>query len=388
MSLFFIFFSILLLFSWAYLWWRLVLTSHLPKKWKLLTEGTLVFLLLVQFVLPFLYRGYAFGKFMVSSSVFWFGYSVLGFMVLLVFAALARDLIIFISQKTFAQNYDAKRRLFLLRTVNTLAVGVAASSAIVGTNTALMGPVVREVLLPIDDLHPDLDGFSIAQISDVHVGPTIRRIHVERIVRMVLDTYPHMIAVTGDLADGTPSQLSYDLEPLLDLKAPFGAYYVSGNHDYYWDADAWTEKVKTLGLDPLNNEHRILTIKKARLLVGGVRDYSCGRIIKDHVSDPHLAIQNASPVDFKILLAHQPQSCYKALTAGFNLQLSGHTHHGQFVPWNLITRFAFPYYKGLNLHENKLWVYVNAATGYWGPPQRLGIPSEITLIRLKASKKG
>jgi uncharacterized protein len=134
---------------------------------------------------------------------------------------------------------------------------------------------------------------------------------------------------------------------------------------------------------PLQNEHRSVSVGKAKLLIGGIRDYACQRVRPDHTSDPKEAVKGAGVSDFKILLAHQPKSCFAAFEAGFDLMLSGHTHSGQFFPNNFITKIVHPYHRGLNLHENKMWVYVNSGTGYWGPPLRLGIPSELTLLKLK-----
>ncbi|MDZ4677799.1 MAG: metallophosphoesterase [Oligoflexia bacterium] len=387
MSYFFIVFSGILVVSWLYIWKRLVLTSQLPTVWKYAAQSFLVLLLLMQIALPFIYRLKAKGNIEVPNILFWIGYGALGFMVFMVFATIARDVFTFLSLKTYAKDFDPTRRLFLFRSINVVSVTAAVGAAFIGTKTALQGPMLKEVVVPVPGLHPDLDGFTIAQISDLHVGPTIKKFHVQRVVQLVQSAKPDMIAITGDLVDGTPEQLAEDVAPLGELSAPMGKFYVTGNHEYYWDVNAWSAKVKSLGIDQLNNEHRLLNIGQARLMVGGVREYSCARIEPDHVSDPHKAIEGAEHSDFKLLLAHQPRSCYKASEAGFDLMICGHTHNGQFMPWNLITRFAHPYHSGLNRHKDKLWVYVNAATGYWGPPQRLGIPSEVTLIRLKSVQK-
>jgi predicted MPP superfamily phosphohydrolase len=169
---------------------------------------------------------------------------------------------------------------------------------------------------------------------------------------------------------------------LQGLKHRHGIYFITGNHEYYSGAEAWIAENRRLGFEPLLNEHRVLKIGDASLVLAGVTDHSDSRFTSVNTSDPMKAMAGA-PRDAgaKILLAHQPRSCFKAGEAGFDLQISGHTHAGQTFPGSLIVPFAHPYYKGLNRH-GKMWVYVNRGTGYWGPPLRLGVPSEITLLTL------
>ena len=235
-----------------------------------------------------------------------------------------------------------------------------------GVITALSSPTVREIEVPVVN-------FRIAQISDLHVGPIIKREFVEKVVEKVLQLKPNVIAITGDLGDGDVDELGNDLEPLRQLP---NAYYVTGNHEYYWNVEKWIAKVKELGITPLQNEGQWLNEK---IWIGGVRDISCKRIRPDHESNPNLAIHKAAA--YKILLAHQPKSCYAAAEAGFDLMLAGHTHRGQFFPISLIVGFFHPFHKGLHQYRS-MKVYVNAGTGFWGPPLRLWVPSEITLLRL------
>jgi predicted MPP superfamily phosphohydrolase len=243
-------------------------------------------------------------------------------------------------------------------------------------------PRVTEVTIPISNLPQSLNGFSIAQISDVHVGATIKRGFVEGIVRRVNQLEPDMIAVTGDLVDGSVSRLAEHTAPLAGLNARYGAFFVTGNHEYYSGERAWTEEIRRLGLRVLKNEHVVLQHNGGSLVLAGVTDYSAHHFDPSQRSDPAAALRGA-PADAgaKILLAHQPSSAAAAEKAGFDLQISGHTHGGQFWPWNFFIRFFQPFTGGLN-RLNKLWVYVNRGTGYWGPPNRFGVPSEITRIKL------
>ena len=202
------------------------------------------------------------------------------------------------------------------------------------------------------DLPHALHGFSIAQISDVHVGPTIKRGFVEGVVRQVNALKADMIAVTGDLVDGSVQQLSAHTAPLAGLTARHGAYFVTGNHEYYSGERAWTAEIGRLGLRVLKNEHVVLKHDGASLVLAGVTDFSAHHFDPAQRSDPAAALRGA-PVDAgaRILLAHQPSSAMAAADAGFDVQISGHTHGGQFWPWNFFIHFFQPFSSGLHRLE-------------------------------------
>lgn len=256
---------------------------------------------------------------------------------------------------------------------------------IVGYFNARRVAAVRKVEVPIAGLPFNLEGFTIAQISDIHVGPTIKRDYLAAIVDRVNSLKPDMVAVTGDLVDGSVEQLRDHTAPLADLKSRHGSFFVTGNHEYYSNAPAWVAEVRRLGLTVLMNEHVLLRHEGATLLVAGVTDYTAHQFNEAERSDPHAALKGAPNVPVKLLLAHQPRSAPAAADAGFDLQLSGHTHGGQFFPWSLFVPLQQPFTAGLNrLHQ--LWVYTSRGTGYWGPPKRLLAPSEITHLTLVAAK--
>lgn len=261
-------------------------------------------------------------------------------------------------------------------------LALASFMTLVGLYIAKRRPRVVEVEIPVNNLPDGLHGFSIAQITDVHVGPTIKRAFVEGIVDRVNGLDADVVAVTGDLVDGTVEQLSTHTAPLSRLAARHGAYFVPGNHEYYSGERAWTEELRRLGLQVLKNEHVILQHKGSSLILAGVTDFSAHHFDPAQSSDPSRALRGA-PADaaVRILLAHQPSSAAAAADAGFDIQISGHTHGGQYWPWNLLVGFFQPFTGGLSRLKN-LWVYVSRGTGYWGPPNRFGVPSEITRIRL------
>jgi predicted MPP superfamily phosphohydrolase len=263
-----------------------------------------------------------------------------------------------------------------------ITLAVTALVTLAGLIIARGRPQITEVTVPIRNLPESLRGFSIAQISDVHVGPTIKRGFVEGIVQQVNQLNADLIAVTGDLIDGSVARLSSHTAPLAGLRAKYGAFFVTGNHEYYSGERAWTDEVRRLGIRVLKNEHVVLQHNGSSLVLAGVTDYSAHRFDPAERSDPAAALRGA-PKDAgaRILLAHQPSSAVAAEAAGFDLQISGHTHGGQFWPWNHFIRFFQPFTSGLD-RLNNLWVYVNRGTGYWGPPNRFGVPSEITRIKL------
>ncbi|HXU66322.1 MAG TPA: metallophosphoesterase [Casimicrobiaceae bacterium] len=240
---------------------------------------------------------------------------------------------------------------------------------------------VRTVDVPIASLPPSLAGFTIAQITDVHIGPTIARRDVEAIIDVVNGLDADLVAITGDLVDGTVAQLAQHTAPLARIAARHGTYFVTGNHEYYSGVHPWIGELRRLGVNVLLNEHVVLDHGGATIVVAGVTDPSAHHFDPSHRSDPARAIAGAPASAVKLLLAHQPRSAMAAAKAGFDLQLSGHTHGGQFVPWTFFVRFQQPFTAGL-ARLGRLWVYTSRGTGYWGPPKRLGAPSEITRLRL------
>jgi predicted MPP superfamily phosphohydrolase len=270
----------------------------------------------------------------------------------------------------------------LMAATAQLVVGLAAFVTVVGFAGARRRARIVSVEVPLANLPAALHGFLIAQISDVHVGSQIKQQYVDAIVDAVNGLDADLIAVTGDLVDGTVHDLSRHIAPLGRLSARHGTFLVTGNHEYYSGERAWTAEFTRLGLRVLLNEHVVVRHGGAPLVVAGVTDYSAHHFNPEQRSDPVAALLGA-PTDAaaRILLAHQPRSASAAATAGFDLQLSGHTHGGQFWPWNLFVRFQQPFTAGLH-RLNNLWIYISRGTGYWGPPNRFGAPSEITLLRL------
>jgi len=396
---FLIAFSILSLI-YGYTGWRLITPLRLSLPWNLAAWSGLVALLVLPVLVIYL-RSYGLPPWL-HEILSWIAYLGLGF-VTLTFSLLAlRDLVWLVliglgKVLSLAGLYgnpealpltsgDPTRRQFLLNTLNLGALGLAAAAAGYGVYAARSRIKVFRVSVPIDGLPPALNGFRIVQISDIHAGLTIKRDFVQRVVDQGKELAPDLIAFTGDMIDGEVEHLRSHVAPLAELSAPYGCFFVTGNHEYYNnDPEAWVEETRRLGFDVLLNEHRLIPCGDGRILLAGVTDYSVGEIFPDHASDPEGALAGAPSSHVRILLAHQPRSIFAAARLGCHLQLSGHTHGGQFVPWKYLVSLQQPFIAGLDKFEDT-WIYVSRGAGYWGPPLRVGVPAEITLLTLKKAE--
>ena len=391
---FFIFFIISALLA-TYITWRLFGKTTLRRIWKIAIALGIVGTLFLPVIMVILRRTGVNNSFV--DVLVWSGYLGVGFLSFVFTCLVIRDVLwlpagAFYKIKARISKSAPKkagsnpienpsRRGFLVNSMNYGIVATAALSTGYGIAEARRTPEVKEVRVPITDLPGNFDGFRIVQLTDVHISPTFRRACVEEIVEVVNTLNADIVALTGDLVDGTVDQLVYDAAPLGKIKSAVGNYFVTGNHEYYSGVIEWIEEIRRLGFTVLINEHRIITSGKSKMLLAGVTDYRESRILADHRSDPQKALSAAAKTDIKILLAHQPKSIFDAARAGYDLQISGHTHGGQFFPWNLVVGLTQPYVSGLNKHADTQ-IYVSRGTGYWGPPVRVGAPSEITLIKL------
>lgn len=314
-----------------------------------------------------------------ADRLAWVGLSFLGLFSSLLVLTLLRELVLVIAWLA-----GAPAQLAAWSAIATVVLALAATA--LGFWNARRTPGVVRVRIPVDTLPAALEGFRIVQISDIHVGPTIRRGKLEAIVQAVNRLQPDAVAITGDLVDGTVPELRDHVAPLAALRARHGSFFVTGNHEYYAGVQPWLHELRRLGLRVLLNAHEVLDHDGEDLVIAGVPDHGAGHFDPSHKPDPHAALHGA-PVDaVRVLLAHQPRSIPGAAAAGFHVQLSGHTHGGQFLPWNFFVRLQQPYTAGLHRH-GPTWLYVSRGTGYWGPPKRFGAPAEITEIQLVRSPR-
>lgn len=381
--------------GYAYIGWRLIASSNLTGTWALVAWISLILLFIIPpagFVLQINRIENAFTDFLA-----WASYLSMGFISMVFTLLLVRDIVllasggiqkIIVAAKDFLQsaslaalNADPGRREFLVQASNAAVLAGGGLLTGYGLYEARRKPAVIEVSIPIMNLPPDLEGFRILQVTDIHAGLTVKRPFVEMVAEQMEGISADLIAMTGDLVDGTVPHLREHVEPLKHLSAPSGQFFVTGNHEYYSGVDPWIEEVDRLGYTVLLNEHRIIRRGNASILLSGVTDYGAGDFDKQRPSDPAASVAGAPDADVRILLAHQPRSIFAAQPLGFDLQISGHTHGGQFFPWNFLAAVGQPYISGLHKHDNT-WVYVSKGTGYWGPPVRLAARSELTILTL------
>lgn len=276
---------------------------------------------------------------------------------------------------------DPARRVLVGRAI-AAGVGILATGASAwGVRSALGEVMVRRERVPLKRLPAGMSGLTIAQLTDVHVGPTIGRSFIEQIVARTNALKPDVIVITGDLVDGDVETLREHTAPLADLVAPLGVYFVTGNHEYYSGAPAWIAELTRLGIRVLRNERVELRRGDDVIDLAGVDDWSAKQFGRGHGHDLKRALDGRDPAREVVLLAHQPKSIVEAAAHGVGLQISGHTHGGQIFPWNFFVRLQQPYVAGLHLHGES-YIYVSRGTGYWGPPMRVGIPAEITHLTL------
>ncbi|MDB5869110.1 MAG: metallophosphoesterase [Polaromonas sp.] len=321
---------------------------------------------------------------LLADTLSWLGLLCMGLVSSLLVLTLLRDAA---SGALWLVDWLAPGRLALARwqAVSAQAVPLLGGLAtLLGFLNARRTAALVRVDVPIKNLPAAWHGFTVAQISDIHVGATIKRHYVRRIVDRVNTLQADVVAITGDLVDGRVGELAAHVAPLADLRSRHGTFFVTGNHEYYSGAQAWIDELRRLGLTVLLNEHVVFAAADAAgrpLVLAGVTDFNAGHFDAAHRSDAAGALRGAPLDAVRLLLAHQPRSAAAAAEAGFDLQLSGHTHGGQFYPWNLFVRFQQPFTAGLHKWGD-LWVYTSRGTGYWGPPKRFGAPSEITHLRL------
>jgi predicted MPP superfamily phosphohydrolase len=274
------------------------------------------------------------------------------------------------------------RRVFLSR-ASAVAAGAASVSLVgVGMANALGPPDLLRVPVRLRRLDPAFTGFRIAVVSDIHLGPLTGRAHTERIVRMINETSPDLVAIVGDLVDGTVEELGSAAEPLRDLESREGAFFVTGNHEYFVpDPLSWLRELDRLGVQPLRNENTVVRRGGAAFDLAGVNDIS-GRSISDG-PDFDRALSGRDSSRPTVLLAHQPVQVAKAAAREVDLQLSGHTHGGQLWPFHYIVGLQQGAVSGLSTVDDTQ-LYVSRGAGFWGPPVRVGAPPDITVISLRS----
>jgi predicted MPP superfamily phosphohydrolase len=279
---------------------------------------------------------------------------------------------------------DPSRRRLLSGVVAGTAVAGAVATIGYGMVAARRVRVERREIV-LDRLAPAFDGFTIAAVSDIHLGPFVDGADLAGIVAMINSARPDAVAVVGDLVDGGVDELGPAAAPLRDLAAP--TYFVTGNHEYFSDAADWVAYLPTLGVRVLRNARETLRRGDAVLHIAGCDDRTAATSgVAGHGFDLDAALRGRSPHEPVVLLCHQPVLVDRAVAAGVDLQISGHTHGGQLWPITHLALIDQPVLSGL-VKVGGTWLYVTRGTGFWGPPARVGSPPEITVLVLRAGSR-
>ena len=276
------------------------------------------------------------------------------------------------------------RRLFLARglavTAGVVALGTAGSGAVL----ANIAPVVRRVPITLPRLDPALDGLRIVTISDPHLSATWRRPRLERVVELINEQEPDVVAIVGDLVDASVEGLRGDVAPLADLVSRQGVYFVTGNHEYFVETEPWMRHLPTLGVDVLRNERVAIRRGGASFDLAGIDDrIAADSGVPGHGADLGAALDGRDDAVPVVLLAHQPVMVEQARAAGVDLQLSGHTHGGQLWPFDYAVRLDQPAVDGLSRFGDTQ-LFVTTGAGNWGPPMRVGARPEVVVVELRS----
>ncbi|MGH3862712.1 metallophosphoesterase [Actinokineospora sp.] len=360
-----------------YVWKRLVLDVARTPRFR--RAGTIAFAVLASLLIAALVLPRRIGidaaRWIVWPGYLWFAVLFYLFVVLLVL-----EIPRFVAnRRPKAEATDEGRRLFLARGAAVVAAVAAPATVGAGMVSALSAPEVKRFTVPIRRLDPAFTGLRIAVVSDIHVGPILGRAHTERLVRMINETQPDLVAMVGDLADGTVEDLGHAAEPLRDLVSREGTFFVTGNHEYYSGHQQWITELERLGLHYLRNTRTQITRAGRTFDLAGITDVT-GKAFDD-APDVVGALRGRDETKPAVLLAHQPVQVTDAARAGVDLQLSGHTHGGQLYPFHHVVGLAQPAVSGLSKVDDT-WLYVTNGAGFWGPPVRVGAAPDITVLEL------
>ncbi|MBW2529000.1 MAG: metallophosphoesterase [Deltaproteobacteria bacterium] len=387
--LFLIFFSVSVLILGSvhfYFYRRLFVAPVLPPPWPKVGAVALIVATLSFPISFFVVRTLEIGpaKLVVFPVYVW-----LGVMMMLFFTLLGIDVVrgaIWLGSRIAGQDSplaDPGRRQLIARLLAGAAAGTVLTASGVALGRGLGRLAMKRVDVLLRNLPPELDGFTIAQLTDLHLGAMRHGSWVDEVVRETNRLHPDLIAITGDLADATPQQLAREVAALGRLEAKHGVYFVTGNHEYFIDLPGWLHALRSIGIRVLRNERVAIGRGDAEFDLAGVDDHQGARMAPGHGPDVAKAMRGADGARASVLLAHQPRVIFEAAEHRIGLVLSGHTHGGQIWPWRYLVYLQQPYVSGLHEHEGTQ-IYVSEGTGFWGPPMRLGSTAEISLVTLRS----
>jgi predicted MPP superfamily phosphohydrolase len=379
--------ALMLVVGTYYLWRRLIRDTGLAGRRRTIATAALIALMASAPATVVLMR---LGHDRLSTALAWLAFPWIAIAGLLIVLFLVRDFTRLLeygvrkaAKRPVDPEPDDERRQFIARVTGGAIMTAAVGTTAIGATVALGEHRVSTVEIPIAKLPPALDGFTIAQISDLHIGLTIGRGFVDDVVDVTNAIGADLIVLTGDIVDGKVDRVRDRAEPLSRLRAPHGVFAVTGNHEYYSDADAWIPVLEALGMKFLRNQRVEIGKDGATFDLIGVDDWT-GNKHPGHGFDLPTAIAGRDPSRASVVLAHQPRQVRSAAKRGMDLQLSGHTHGGQIWPWHYVARIQQGgFLSGLE-RVGPTWLFTSRGVGYWGPPVRVGATPEIAKIVLRA----
>jgi predicted MPP superfamily phosphohydrolase len=383
-ALFLTFASAFLVGAHVYLARRLVIEPGVPEPWRTLALAAIALLGASLVLQPIGERRL---RRPLARLVAWPASLWMGFAFLLLVSLLASDALIAVAGAAAQAATGAEEAGVPAAGARAAAVAlVALVAGAVGMRTALAPPRHARLEIPLARWPRELDGFRIAQLSDVHIGPILDRRFSRHLAERVRALAPDLVVITGDLVDGDAELLAEEVAPLAELSAPHGVFFVTGNHDHYSGARAWTRAVAGLGIRVLRNERVEVRANGAVFDLAGVDDHRGDVMSGEGGEDLDAALAGRDPARALVLLAHDPSTFKRASRLGVDLQLSGHTHGGQIWPFGGLVRLVIPFVAGL-YERHGATLYVSRGTGFWGPPMRLRAPAEIGEIVLRSAPR-
>ncbi len=294
---------------------------------------------------------------------------------------LLRDMYSFVVTYFFAVNADS----FYGYESYLILITLPCLLNLIGFLPICFGPLVHRKNVVDKRLPHEFDQLKIAHISDLHVSMFLIRGFVDRLLRRLEKLEADLVVMTGDIIDGPVEDNWDDIQKLKKISAPLGVFYVPGNHEYYWGVQSSLRIFTDFQFQVLMNRSVAIQRGGAELLVSGVPD-PAGDQFKEEDIDLDLLTKDFKENQYRLLLSHQPRVADLAVKKAFHFQFSGHTHGGQFFPWNLLIycfeRYNRGHYKVRSEEGHQMHLYVNQGTGYWGPALRLGTECELTLLTL------
>jgi predicted MPP superfamily phosphohydrolase len=370
----------------GYLYLRLVHDARLPGAWPWVL-GSLFAALALSLPLAFIANRKMprrAARFVVVPVFLWLGFTFLNFFWFLgldVLRVVAWAVGRILGSEGGALALVGEPEGWRLVVLASLAVTVTAS--LFSVWWALTRVATNRIEIPLHGLPPELDGFTIAHLTDLHLDHIHGRRWLGSIVDRTNALQPDLVAITGDLAEGSVAQYGDDVMPLARLRAPHGTFFVTGNHEYFHDLRGWLEFLPDLGIRVLRNERAEIRTNGGSFDLAGIDDQDAGRMAPGHGSNLQQALEGWNPDRGMVLLAHQPLAVLEAAKRGIGVVLSGHTHGGQIWPFSYLVLLQQPFIKGLKKVRDT-YLYLSSGTGFWGPPMRLGTTAEIALVVLRA----